>query len=77
MALVNGLYDGAGGAFPRVGFRNNVALYEGPYEVLRLTFKALGNADAAEEAAREYEAAKQARETGKRPEADPEAAPGA
>jgi glycosyltransferase involved in cell wall biosynthesis len=76
MALVNGLYDGAGGAFPRIGFRNNVALYEGPYEVLRLTFKALGNAEATEEAAREYEAAKQARVTGKRPEADTEAAPG-
>ena len=62
MALVNGLYDGAGAAFPRVGFRNNSALYEGPYDVLRSTFKALGNTEAAAEAEREYESAKLARQ---------------
>ncbi len=67
MALVNGLYDGAGAAFARVGFRSNSALYEGPYDVLRSTFKALGNTEGAEEAEREYEAAKRARLGEKRP----------
>lgn len=61
MAVVNGLYDGAGAAFPRKGFRNPKALYEGPYEVLRWTFKALGNPEAAAEAERECEAARLAR----------------
>jgi tetratricopeptide (TPR) repeat protein len=61
MAVVNGLYDGAGAAFQRFGFRHPPALYEGPYDVLRWTFKALGNDAAAAEAAREFEAAKQAR----------------
>ncbi len=30
MAIVNGLYQGAGGTFSRVSFRNPAALYEGP-----------------------------------------------
>jgi len=62
MAVVNGLYDGAGGAFERISFRHPPALYEGPYDVLRSTFTALGNKDAAAEAASEYAAAKRARE---------------
>lgn len=62
MAVVNGLHDGAGAGFPRKGFRNPTALYEGPYDVLRWTFKALGNAAAAAEAEREFAAAKRARE---------------
>ena len=66
MAVVNGLYDGAGAGFARKSFRNLSALYEGPYDVLRWTFKALGNADAAAEAAREFEAAKSAREAAQR-----------
>jgi tetratricopeptide (TPR) repeat protein len=66
MAVVNGLYDGAGAAFPRIGFRHPPAHYEGPYDVMRLTFKALGNKAAADEAAREYDAAKQAREAASR-----------
>ena len=66
MAVVNGLHDGAGAGFKRKGFRNPTALYEGPYDVLRWTFKALGNADAAAEAAREFEAAKRAREAAQR-----------
>lgn len=66
MAVVNGLYDGAGAAFPRIGFRHPPALYEGPYDVMRLTFKALGNTAAAAEAAHEYDAAKQAREAASR-----------
>jgi tetratricopeptide (TPR) repeat protein len=62
MAVVNGMYDGAGAGFPRKGFRNPAALYEGPYDVLRWTFKALGNQAAADEAGREFEAARRARE---------------
>jgi tetratricopeptide (TPR) repeat protein len=66
MAVVNGLHDGAGTGFPRKSFRNPTALYEGPYDVLRWTFKALGNKAAADEAAREFEAAKHAREAAQR-----------
>jgi tetratricopeptide (TPR) repeat protein len=66
MAVVNGLHDGAGAGFPRKSFRNPTALYEGPYDVLRWTFKALGNQAAADEAAREFEAAKRAREAAQR-----------
>jgi tetratricopeptide (TPR) repeat protein len=63
MAMVNGWHEGAGAAFPRVGFRHLPALYEGPYDVLRWTYQALGQKDAAVEALREYEAAKRARES--------------
>lgn len=66
MAVVNGLHDGAGAGFTRISFRNPTALYEGPYDVLRWTFKALGNEAAADEAAREFEAARQAREAAQR-----------
>jgi len=64
MALINGLYEGAGAAFPRIGFRHRPALFEGPYDVLRSAFAALGNQTAVDEATREYEAAKRLRETG-------------
>jgi tetratricopeptide (TPR) repeat protein len=66
MALVNGLYDGAGAAFPRIGFRHRPALFEGPYDVLRSALTALGNQAAADEATNEYEAAKRQRVTGSR-----------
>ena len=66
MAVVNGLHDGAGAGFPRIGFRHPPALYEGPYDVLRWTFTALGNEQAAQEAAQEYEAARRAREAAAR-----------
>jgi tetratricopeptide (TPR) repeat protein len=62
MAVVNGYYDGAGPSFERIGFRNAVALYEGPYEVLRWTFARLGQHDAAKAAGQEYVAAKKSRE---------------
>ena len=64
MAVVNGLHDGAGASFPRKGFRHPPALHEGPYDVLRWTFTALGDTAAAAEAAREFEAARRAREDG-------------
>jgi tetratricopeptide (TPR) repeat protein len=62
MAVVNGQFDGAGVSFERTGFRYLPALYEGPYDVLRWTYAALGDKAAAEAAAREWAAAKQARE---------------
>jgi tetratricopeptide (TPR) repeat protein len=62
MAVVNGLYDGAGASFARIGFRHPSALYEGPYDVLRWTFDRLGNSAASRAAAVEWAAAKQARE---------------
>jgi tetratricopeptide (TPR) repeat protein len=61
MALANGLHAGAGGDFPRIGFLHPTALYEGPYDVLRWTFTALGDAAAAQQAAQEYDAATRAR----------------
>ncbi len=57
MAIVNGFNDGAGASFARIGFRDPSALHEGPYEVLRATFEALGNAEAAEAARQERDAA--------------------
>ena len=64
MAVVNGLFDGAGASFERISFRHLPALYEGPYDVLRWTFTALGSKEAAEAAAQEWAAAKLAREQG-------------
>jgi tetratricopeptide (TPR) repeat protein len=61
MAIVNGFFDGAGQSFNRIGFRHPPALYEGPYDVLRWTFAATGNKEAAEAAAEEWAAAKAAR----------------
>jgi tetratricopeptide (TPR) repeat protein len=63
MAIVNGLFDGAGAAFTRVSFRYPPGLYEGPYDVLRWTYAALGDKAASEAAAKEWAAAKQARES--------------
>jgi tetratricopeptide (TPR) repeat protein len=62
MAIANGLYAGQGARFPRIGFRNPVALYEGPYDVQRWAYQALGQEDAAAAAARSFELARQARE---------------
>jgi tetratricopeptide (TPR) repeat protein len=62
MAIANGLYEGQGAEFPRVGFRHPVALYEGPYDVQRWAYKALGNVTAAAEAEGKHEQARRARE---------------
>jgi hypothetical protein len=62
MAAVNGLYEGTGATFERIGFRNPEALYEGPYDVLRATYEALGDKTAAAAAAEACAAAKLARE---------------
>jgi len=64
MAIANGLYRGQGAQFERIGFRHPPALYEGPYDVLRWAYQALGNEQAAAAAAAEYERAKAMREQG-------------
>jgi len=61
MAIANGLHAGQGARFPRISFRYPVALYEGPYDVLRRAQEALGNDAAAAEAERLFELARQAR----------------
>jgi len=63
MAVANGLFRGQGTLFERISFRHPPALYEGPYDVLRWTYKARGDSKAAAEAERDYERAKRARES--------------
>jgi tetratricopeptide (TPR) repeat protein len=62
MAIANGLFEGQGSRFTRIGFRYPVALYEGPYDVQRWAYKALGDTAAAAAAERKYDEAKRARE---------------
>jgi len=69
MAIANGLYRGHGVEFERIGFRHPPALYEGPYDVLRWAYQALGNAQAAAAAAADYEQAQAARESAAAPAA--------
>jgi hypothetical protein len=61
MAAVNGLFEGSGATYRRISFRHPPALYEGPYEVLRWTYQALGDKPAAEAAEQAAAAAKAAR----------------
>jgi tetratricopeptide (TPR) repeat protein len=63
MAIANGLFEGRGECFPRIGFRFPTALYEGPYDVLRWAHKALGQADLAAAAEHKFEQARRARES--------------
>jgi len=69
MAIANGLYRGRGADFERVGFRHPPALFEGPYDVLRWAYQALGNPQAAAAAANDYEQARTARESAAAPAA--------
>jgi glycosyltransferase involved in cell wall biosynthesis len=62
MAIANGLFQGRGAQFERIGFRHLPGLYEGPFDVLRWAYKALGDEKAAAEALRDYERARRARE---------------
>lgn len=61
MAIANGHYRGHGADFERIGFRHPPALYEGPYDVLRWAYQALGDTQAAAAAAQDYEQALAAR----------------
>ncbi len=63
MSVANGLFEGQGARFQRIGFRYPVALYEGPYDVLRWVYKAQGDAAAAADAETKFEQARRARET--------------
>jgi tetratricopeptide (TPR) repeat protein len=62
MAAVNGLYEGAGASYERISFRYLPALYEGPFDVLRSAYEALGDKAAAAASAEAWAAAKAARE---------------
>ena len=66
MAAVNGLYEGAGASFERISFRHPPALYEGPFDVLRSAYEALGDKAAASAATEAWTAAKAAREQASR-----------
>jgi tetratricopeptide (TPR) repeat protein len=56
-----GYFRGCGAKVPRISFRNPMALWEGPYDVLRYALRALGDNAGAEEAERHYAAAARAR----------------
>jgi len=62
LAIVHGLFRGDGATIPRIGFRDPVGLWEGPYDVLRWAEKRRGNASASAEAERLWQEAKAARE---------------
>ncbi len=68
MAIANGLYRSAGAEFDRIGFRHPPGLYEGPFDVLRWAYKALGDEAAATQAGRDYELARSLRQSA-RPDA--------
>lgn len=60
-AVAMGHFAGAGGEVPRIGFRHPPALWEGPFDVLRFSLRAMGDDAAANEAQRLHEEAKAAR----------------
>jgi hypothetical protein len=62
LALQWGLYQGQGGLVKRIGFRHLPGLFEGPYDVLRIALRDLGNSQGAEDAQAHFEKAKLARE---------------
>jgi glycosyltransferase involved in cell wall biosynthesis len=61
LAVVHGLFEGSGKTVPRIGFRNQSALYEGPYDVLRFALRSVGDAAGADAAERSYQSALAAR----------------
>ena len=62
MAIVHGSFRGDEAAIPRIGFRDPVGLWEGPYDVLRWAEKRRGNGQAADDAERLWAQAKATRE---------------
>lgn len=64
LALVFGLHAGKGETVPRIGFRNPVALYEGPHDILRFAYRDLGDTAAADAAEKSYQQARAARVSG-------------
>lgn len=61
LAIVHGAASEGGASPARTGFRNPMALYEGPYDVLRHALRALNRGEDAERAERQFEAAKRLR----------------
>jgi glycosyltransferase involved in cell wall biosynthesis len=57
MAIPMGLFRGRGLDAKRIGFRNLNALYEGPYDILRFSLRALGDEAGAAEAEKLYQEA--------------------
>jgi hypothetical protein len=60
-SIALGRFRGVGEKVHRISFRNPSAQYEGPYDVLRWAYRALGDTAAAEESERLFEAATKAR----------------
>jgi glycosyltransferase involved in cell wall biosynthesis len=58
LAITQGLAIGTGRDVPRIGFRNPVALYEGPYDLLRFALAKIGDAEGAADAEARFNAAK-------------------
>lgn len=61
ISMSMGLFRGQGAQVKRIGFRNPMALYEGPFDILRYALKDLGDATGAAEAERLYAEAQRAR----------------
>lgn len=61
LAIAQGLFRGQGASVPRTGFRNPVALNEGPYDLLRFALRRLGDEKGAAGAQRLYDEARAAR----------------
>ena len=62
LSVAGGNFEGSGLSVPRIGFRNPVALYEGPYDILRFALRQVGDVLGATEADEKYELARRARE---------------
>ena len=61
-AINMGLYSGHGSSFERIGFRHPPALYEGPYDVIRWSAKAINDAKLVEWSEAEFQKSMSARE---------------
>jgi hypothetical protein len=62
-SIALGCFRGCGAQVARISFRNPMALWEGPYDVLRFALRALGDTTGAQEAERLYAEAARARGT--------------
>ena len=62
MSIANGLYSGTGSKFKRIGFKNQFALHDGPFDVLHWSYLKLGDEKAAAIAKSQTNAAKLKRE---------------
>jgi tetratricopeptide (TPR) repeat protein len=62
LSIAMGYFSGAGNSVPRFGFRHPIALWEGPYDVLRFALRETGDDAGANEAERLFHQARAARE---------------